>query len=182
VLHHDEVRLLVIVHMEADLMDDVGDIGAGERKVLEGPDKVPELSWISNRRPKSSGDLGLYVHGCRDRLAVHHANALKDVESKLTLSEEESICLMLYGDLQKMVKRVEILLGEFPLEGGYGVLKERCARYGEHNVINIKQQVHCIDATGEDEQGGVRLSLNKSQSEEVRGEPIVPSWGACFSL
>jgi hypothetical protein len=29
----------------------------------------------------------------------------------------------------------------------------------------------------EDEQGGVRLGLNKSQSEEVRGEPTVPSTG-----
>jgi hypothetical protein len=36
----------------------------------------------------------------RDWLAVHHASALKDVESKLALSGEESIILMLYGDPQ----------------------------------------------------------------------------------
>jgi hypothetical protein len=57
------------------------------------------------------------------------------------------------------------------------VLQERCVGCGEHNVINIKQQVHSIDAVAEDGQGGVGLGLNKSQSEEVRGEPVVPSLG-----
>jgi hypothetical protein len=102
---------------------------------------------------------------------------LKDVENELALSEEESICLMMYGDPPKMVKVVEILHDEFPLEGRYGVLQERCARCGEHNIINIKQQVYRIGAAMEDEQGGVGLVLNKSQSEEVHGEPVVPNSG-----
>jgi hypothetical protein len=126
------------MHMEPDLLDDVSDVGAGERQVLKGPDEAPELSRISNRRPGSGGDLGLRVHRHRDRLAVHHASTLKDVESELALSEEESIDLMLYEDPQKVVKRTEVLYGEFPLKSIYGVLQERCARCGEHNVINIK--------------------------------------------
>jgi hypothetical protein len=32
-------------------------------------------------------------------------------------------------------------------------------------------------ATMKDEQGGIRFRLNKSQCEEVRGEPVVPSPG-----
>jgi hypothetical protein len=60
------------------------------------------------------------------------------------------------------------------------VLQERCGRCGEYNVINIKQQVYRIDTTAEYEQGGVRLVPNKSQSEEVRGEPVVPSPGRLF--
>jgi hypothetical protein len=91
--------------MEADLLDGIGDVGSGERQVLEGPNEAPKVSRISNRRPKSGRDLGLHVHGHRDWLAVHHASALKDVVSELALSEEESIYLMLYGDPQKMVKR-----------------------------------------------------------------------------
>jgi hypothetical protein len=79
-----------------------------------------------------------------------------------------------------MVKRVEVLHGEFPLEGKYGVLQERCARCGEHNVINIKQQVYRISAAAKYEHGGVGLGLNKSQSKEVRGEPVVPSPGHLF--
>jgi hypothetical protein len=89
------------MHMEADLLDNVGDVGTSERQVLEGPSETPELSWISNRRPKSGRDLGLSVHGRRDRLAVHQASMLKDVKSDLTLSEEESVDLMLYGDTKK---------------------------------------------------------------------------------
>jgi hypothetical protein len=88
VLHHGEVRLPEIMHMKTNLLDSVGDVEAGECQLLEGPGETPELSQISNRKPKSSGDLGLRVHGCRDRLVVHHANALKDVESQLALSEE----------------------------------------------------------------------------------------------
>jgi hypothetical protein len=89
--------------MKANLLDDVGDVGAGERQVLEGPGEAPELSRTSNRRPKSGGGLGLCVHRRRDQLAVHHASTLKDVESELALGEEESICLMLYGDVTSHV-------------------------------------------------------------------------------
>jgi hypothetical protein len=49
--------------MEVNLLDGVGDIGADEHQVLEGPGEVTEMSRISNRRPESSGDLSLCVHG-----------------------------------------------------------------------------------------------------------------------
>jgi hypothetical protein len=126
------------MHIEADLLDGISDVKAGERQVLKGPGEASELRRISNRRPGSGGDLGLHVHGRRDWLAIHHASALKDVESELALSEEESIDLMLYRDPQKVVKRAEVLHSEFLLKSRYGVLQECCARCGEHNVINIK--------------------------------------------
>jgi hypothetical protein len=50
-----------------------------------------------------------------------------------------------------MVKRVEVIHGEIPLEGRYGVLQERCARCGERNIINIKQQIYRISTVAEDE-------------------------------
>jgi hypothetical protein len=92
------------MHVKADLLDNIGDVRTGERQVLQGPGKAPEVSRISNRRPGGGGDLDLRVHGRRDWLTVHHASVLKDVESELVLSEEESIGLMLYGDPQKVVK------------------------------------------------------------------------------
>jgi hypothetical protein len=101
VLHCSEVRLSGIMHMKANLLDEVGDVWAGECQVLEGLDETHELSWISNRRTRCGKDLGLRVHGRRDWLAVHHACMLKNIESELTLSEEESIGMMLYGDSQK---------------------------------------------------------------------------------
>jgi hypothetical protein len=41
VLHGSEVGLPSIMHMKADLLDGVGDIGAGERQVLEAPSEAP---------------------------------------------------------------------------------------------------------------------------------------------
>jgi hypothetical protein len=177
VLHRGEVRLPEIMHMKANLLAGIGDVEVGKYQVLEGPDEAPELSQISNRRLRSGEDRRMCVHGRWDRLAVHHVSALKDVKRELTLSEEESIDLMLYEDPQKMVKMDDVLHGEFSLEDRYGVLQKRCARCGEHNIINIKQQVYCIGAAAEDEQGGIRLGLNTSQSEEVHSEPAVPSPG-----
>jgi hypothetical protein len=50
------------MHVEANLLDCVGDVGAGERQVLEGPGEAPKVSRVSNRRPGLGGDLGLHVH------------------------------------------------------------------------------------------------------------------------
>jgi hypothetical protein len=50
-----------------------------------------------------------------------------------------------------MVKRVKVFYDEFPLEGRYGVLEERCARCSENNIINIKKQVYHIGAAMKDE-------------------------------
>jgi hypothetical protein len=127
-LHRGEVRLLGIMQTKANLLDGIGGVRVGERQVLEGFSEAHELSQINNRRSGSGRDLGLHVHGRRDRHAINHGSVLKDVESELALSEEESICLMMYGDPQKMMKRAEVLHSEFPLEGRYGVLQERCAR------------------------------------------------------
>jgi hypothetical protein len=104
--------------MKANLLDGVGDIGVGQRQVLEDPGEALELSRISNRRPESGGDLSMRVHGHRDQLAVHHASAIKDVESELALSGEESIDQMLYGDPQKMVKRIEVRTPVSAIGGG----------------------------------------------------------------
>jgi hypothetical protein len=49
VLHTDEVGLLSIMHVEADLLDGVVDVGAGEHQILEGPNETPEVSRITNK-------------------------------------------------------------------------------------------------------------------------------------
>jgi hypothetical protein len=82
------------MHVEADLLDTVGDVGAGERQVLEVLGEAPEVSRISNRRLGLGGDPSLRVHRRQNRLTPHHASSLKNIESKLTLSEEEPISLM----------------------------------------------------------------------------------------
>jgi hypothetical protein len=100
----------------------MGRDGTGECQVLEGPGEAPKVSWISNRRHELGGDLGLCVHRRQNRLAVHHASTLKNIESKLMLSEEEPVRLMLYGDSHKMMEGSKILHGKFSLEGRYDLL------------------------------------------------------------
>jgi hypothetical protein len=46
-----------------NLLDSVGDVGASERLVLEGPGECLEPSQIINRWPGSGRDLVLRVHG-----------------------------------------------------------------------------------------------------------------------
>jgi hypothetical protein len=82
------------MHVEADLLDGVDDVGVGERQVLEGPSEAPKVSQISNMRPGLGENLGLRVHQHWNWLAVHHASSLKNIESKLTLSDEEPVSLM----------------------------------------------------------------------------------------
>jgi hypothetical protein len=86
-----------------------------------------------------------------NRLAVHHASSLKNIESKLMPSEEELIHLMLYINSQKMMEGSEVLYSEFSLEDRYGLLKKSHAGYSEDNVNNVKQQVYRICVTLEDE-------------------------------
>jgi hypothetical protein len=109
------------------------------------------MSWISNRRPGFVGDLGMCVHHRQNKLVVHHASTLKNIESKLTLSEEEHIRLMLYEDSQIVLVGSEVLHDKFPLEDRYGLLQKCCARCDEDNVINVKKQVYRICAMSEGE-------------------------------
>jgi hypothetical protein len=64
------------MHVEADLLDGVYEVVAGERQVLEGSGEAPKVSQISNRRLGLSGDIGLCVHRRGNWLTVHHASSL----------------------------------------------------------------------------------------------------------
>lgn len=137
-LHRGEVGLPWVMHMKADLLDGVGDVETGERQVLKGPDEAPLLSWIGNGGARSGGDLGLGVHGCRARLAVHHASALEDVESILALREEDPIGALLHGNPQEVMKGPEVLHGELPVKSGDGLPKEVYTGGRQNDVINIE--------------------------------------------
>jgi hypothetical protein len=111
------------------------------------------LKWVGS----ATGDtdsvetLAYVSTGVKTGFAVHHASSLKNIESKLTLNEEEHVCLMLYRDSQKMMEESEILHGEFLLEGRYGLLQKCYAGGGEDNVTNVKQQIYRICAAPKDD-------------------------------
>jgi hypothetical protein len=93
------------------------------------------------------------------------------------LSEEEPICLMLYGNSQKMMEGPKILHGEFSLEDRYGLLQKCYARCGEDNIINIKQQVYhiCINKEVSD------LASTKPKEVMYVVNQLYQAQDACFS-
>jgi hypothetical protein len=60
------------------------------------------------------------------------------------------------------------------------VVEERCARCGEHNVINIKQQVYRIGATAEDEQEVSDLASTNPKVRRYVVNRLYQAGGACF--
>jgi hypothetical protein len=79
--------LMGVVHVEAHLLDHIGNVGPGEGEVLESPNKVAVGSRVAN------GGGGLMSE---ETLAVAHASTLKDVPSILALVEEEVVGPLLY--------------------------------------------------------------------------------------
>ena len=87
-LHIGEMWLPRGVHMEAHLLDDVGDVGTGEDEVLQGPDKTPVAGGIGHRGAVVGGELALSVHRSSTWLTFGHANALDVVDDVLVLVEK----------------------------------------------------------------------------------------------
>jgi hypothetical protein len=174
-LHNHEMGLSRVIHVEAHLLDCVGDVEPGEGEVLREP------------RPSYGRRLGcwrgcscqrrpcLSVDQCGAGLAVAHASALKDISSILALVEEEVIDSLLHWDAKEVVEGVEVLHGELLLESHSGMLEQLWAWGGEDDVINVEEQVRDVGATTIDEQRGVRLGLHKVERHQVGGKVVIPS-------
>ena len=76
---------------------------------------------------------------------------------------------------KKVVELTKTLTSKLLLQRGDDALKQLLTRGGEHNIINIEQQVGILIPTAVDEQRSVSLGLSESQSQQERGEPRVPS-------
>jgi hypothetical protein len=96
VLHGREMGLMGVVHVEAHLLDRVGNVGPGEGEVLESPSQATVGSRVVDRGSHVGGDLGPSVDQRGAGLAVTHASTLKDVPSILALVEEDAIIPLLY--------------------------------------------------------------------------------------
>jgi hypothetical protein len=91
-----EMGLMGVVHVEAHLLDRVGNVGPGEGEVLESSSQAVIGSRVADGGLHIGGDIGLSVNRCGAGLAVTHASTLKDVLSILALVEEEVIRPLLY--------------------------------------------------------------------------------------
>ena len=109
--------------MQTDLLHGIGDVGPCEGQLLQHPGDTSELGGIPNRRSGVSSQLRLQVHRSRARLAVSHDRTLEDVERVGALVEEQPVWMTLDGDAEEVVKRPEVLHGEFPLKSGNGTMQ-----------------------------------------------------------
>jgi hypothetical protein len=167
-LRNREVGLSRVMHVEAHLLDRVGDVGPGEGEVLEGSDQAVIGDWVTDGGAGVRGDLGLSVDRRGARLAVTHANALKDILSVLALVEEEPVDLLLHRDAEEVAEGAEVLHGELLLESCSGTLKQLQARSCEDDVIDVEEQVYNVSTATIDEQRGVRLGLHKARDTRIR--------------
>jgi hypothetical protein len=85
------VGLPRVVHVQADLLHGISDVGPRERQVLEDSDNASKLIGVRNRRPRVVSQFRLEVDLSRTRLAIHHDWPLEDVKRVDALVEEQSI-------------------------------------------------------------------------------------------
>jgi hypothetical protein len=127
-----------VVHVQTDLLHDIGDVGSCECQVLESSCNAPKLRGVLNGRPRVPRQLRLEVDWSHAWLAVCHDRTFEDVKHVGVLMEEQTIRTTLDGDAEEVVNRPEVLHGEFPLKSENGTTQELRAGCGQDDIINIK--------------------------------------------
>jgi hypothetical protein len=105
------------VHVQAHLLDDVGDVGPREGQVLERTDQAPVGRCVGDRGLVVLRERRLSVNRRGAGLAIGHASLLQDVDGVVVLVEEETMRTTLGGDAKEVVKRPQVLHRELLLKG-----------------------------------------------------------------
>jgi hypothetical protein len=95
-LHGREIGLTGGVHVEAHLLDRVGNVGHGEGEVLESPSHAAVGSRVADGGPMLEETLARVSTDMEQGFVVAHASTLKDAPSILALVEEEVVEPLLY--------------------------------------------------------------------------------------
>jgi hypothetical protein len=96
-----------------------------------------ELRGVHNRRPRVISQLCLEVDWSRTRLAVRHDCPVENAKHVGALVLEQLVWTMLNGDVEKLVKRPEVLHGEFPLKSKNSATQKLRAGRNQDDIINI---------------------------------------------
>jgi hypothetical protein len=136
-LHGRQMGLPRVVHVQADLLHGISDVRTCERQVLEGSGNTPKLRGVHNRRPRVVSQLRLEVDWSCTWLAVRHDCPLEDVKRVGALVEEQPVWTTLDGYAEEVVKRPEVLHGEFPLKSENSVTQKLHAGRSQDDIINI---------------------------------------------
>jgi hypothetical protein len=125
------------VHVQGNLLHSISDVGPRERQVLEGSDNALKLRGIHNRRPRVISQLHLEVDWSHTWIAVRHDCPLDDVKRVGAMVEEQPIWTTLDNDAEDVVKRSDVLHGEFLLKRKNSATQNLRAGRSEDNIINI---------------------------------------------
>jgi hypothetical protein len=123
--------------MQTDLLHGISDIGPCERQVLEGSDNALELRGVRNKRPRIVSQLRMEVDCSRTWLAICHDCPLEDVKRVGALVEEQPACTTLDSDAEEVVKRHEVLYGEFLLKSRNSATQKLHTGHSQDVIINI---------------------------------------------
>jgi hypothetical protein len=110
-----------VMHVQIDLLHDIGDVRLCECQVLESSCNASELRDVLNGRPRVPCQLRLEVDWSHAQLAVHHDRMFEDIKRVGALIEDQTIGTTLNDDDEEVVKRPEVLHGEFPLKSRNGM-------------------------------------------------------------
>jgi hypothetical protein len=135
--HGHQMGLLRVVRVQTDLLHIIGDVKPCECQVLENSCNALELRDVLNGRPWVPRQLRLEVDWSHARLAVRHDRTFENVKHVGALMEEQTIRTTLDGAAKEVVKRPEVLHGEFLLKSGNGTTRELRAGCSQDDIINI---------------------------------------------
>jgi hypothetical protein len=88
-LESGEMRLPWFVHMKADLLSCIGDIGSGEGDILKSTQEATEVCRIRHWCVVGR-ELRIHINRRRAGLAVSHASTINDLNHIPTLGEKET--------------------------------------------------------------------------------------------
>jgi hypothetical protein len=115
-LEGGEVGLPWCVHMKAQLLNGVGDVGPGEGEVLERACQAPVRRRVGDREPVVLRELRLSINRRGAGLIVKHASPLQNVDGVLTLVQEETLGPAFSSDAEEVLERPQVLHRKLPLE------------------------------------------------------------------
>jgi hypothetical protein len=107
-----EMWLVGIMHEETDLLNRVGQVGAGQCQVLKGTSKTPVEGGVGNRGAVRSRQLGTSAHRSRGRVTLSHAGTLKKILGVLSLRQKQATGGVRDGDTEEVMQCAKICHGE----------------------------------------------------------------------
>jgi hypothetical protein len=135
----NKVNFPGIMHVQADLLDSIGDVRPGECEILESTSKTAISSRVFNRWTSISRHFGTSVDRGGARFAVAHAMASKYVQCVLSLGEIHAVFLSLNSHTKKMMDGPKIFHSKFFLQCIYNLLKERLRGGSQDNIVHIEE-------------------------------------------